>query len=144
MTNGTTPTPEQNAQSVAQLTAAVNMLVSQFIRPNTQQANANRETLDEVIDLLERHAAAIVQIDERLAQHDERLARLEEIVAEIAIKVDRNAEGLVELQRLHTENQQALQILIDEGRADRQAQREILQALNSNRQRIERLEQQAS
>ena len=38
------PTPESNARNIAALTSAVDMLVSQFIRPATQQANANRET----------------------------------------------------------------------------------------------------
>ncbi|MEO0888469.1 MAG: hypothetical protein AAFY54_21460, partial [Cyanobacteria bacterium J06648_10] len=68
MTNGTGPTPESNASDIAQLTQAISMLVSQFIRPNAQQANANRETLDRIANLLQRHAEGLLNLELRLDQ----------------------------------------------------------------------------
>ena len=60
------PTPKSNARDIAALTSAVDMLVSRFIRPATQQANANRATLDEVIELLSRHAQGLLGLEQRL------------------------------------------------------------------------------
>ena len=71
------PTPEQNAQNIAALTQAVNTLVSQFIRPAAQQANANRETLERVTDLIERHATGLLLLEERLED-------LSDIVSQVA------------------------------------------------------------
>ncbi|MEL7070585.1 MAG: hypothetical protein AAGN15_18260 [Cyanobacteria bacterium J06581_3] len=68
MTDGTGPTPESNASDIAQLTQAISMLVSQFIRPNAQQANANRETLDRIANLLQRHAEGLLNLELRLDQ----------------------------------------------------------------------------
>ena len=126
-----------NTQVVTQLSNAVDVLVTQFIQPTAQQAVANRERLGRIEDLLDRHAQAIVGIDERL---DRLVAQVEATADQTA----RNAEGISDLRILHRENQQSLQILIDEGRADRQAQREALQAILANSRRLERLEQQAS
>ena len=118
MNSSTTPTSEQNAQAIAQLTAAVDVLVTQFIRPNAQQANANRESINEVVELLNRHARAIVDIDEqqqvnaqqiaaigdRLAHFDDRLEETRQLVAknasniaQITVKQDRSAKQIVEI-----------------------------------------------
>lgn len=132
MTNGSSPTPEQNAQSIADLTtavaatnAAVNGLVSQFIRPNAQQANANRETLDEVVALLKRHAEVIAGLDIKIdqtatlvqenakaiqqitttqAEHDEWLKEIRILQAEansklaqLTVKQERNAEAVAQI-----------------------------------------------
>ncbi|NJM97342.1 MAG: hypothetical protein HC800_09335 [Phormidesmis sp. RL_2_1] len=61
-------TPESNARDIASLTQALDMVVSQFVRPSVQQANANRETLNEVIDLLSRHAQGLLSQEQRLDQ----------------------------------------------------------------------------
>lgn len=128
---------EANTRVVSQLSNAVDVLVTQFIRPTAQQAVANRARLERIEDLLDRHAQAIVDIDERL---DRLVSQVEATTNQTA----RNAEDISELRVLHRENQQSLQILIDEGRADRQAQRETLQAILANSRRLDRLEQQAS
>ena len=86
------PTPESNARNIAALTSAVNMLVSQFIRPATQQANANRETLDEVIDLLQRSAEGILSLEQRLDQMVSRLEDIEGIVAQNAQQIATTAQ----------------------------------------------------
>ena len=105
--------------------SAVDVLVSQFIRPNAQQANANRETLDQLIILAGRHAQAINNIDERLEANTQQIAanaeqiaaigdRLEQFdtpleetrqlvaqnasgIAQLTVKQDRNAEGIAQL-----------------------------------------------
>ena len=86
------PTPESNARDIAALTSAVDMLVSQFIRPATQQANANRETLDEVIELLNRHAQGLLGQEQRLDQMIDRLESIEGIVAQNAQQIATTAQ----------------------------------------------------
>ena len=58
-------TPESNARDIAALTQALGLVVSQFVQPSVQQANANRETLDEVIDLLSRHAQGLLSQEQQ-------------------------------------------------------------------------------
>ncbi|MFK8184011.1 MAG: hypothetical protein AB8B99_11605 [Phormidesmis sp.] len=101
MTNGPSPTPGQNAQNIADLTAAVaatnaavNGLVSQFIRPNAQQANTNRETLDEVIELLSRHTQGLLSLEQRLDQMVDRLESIEGIVAQNAQQQQANNQQI--------------------------------------------------
>ena len=90
--NASDPTPESNARDIAALTSAVNTLVSQFIRPATQQANANRETLDEVIDLLSRHAQGLLSLEQRLDRMADQLMSLEGIVAQNAQQIIATAQ----------------------------------------------------
>lgn len=94
MTNGPSPTPEQNAQNIADLTAAVaatnaavNGLVSQFIRPNAQQANTNRETLSTVVE-------GLLNIEQRLDQMTTGLESLESIVAQNAQQQQANNQQI--------------------------------------------------
>lgn len=86
------PTPKSNARDIAALTSAVDMLVSQFIRPAMQQANANRETLDEVIELLSRHAQGLLGQEQRLDQMVDRLESIERIVAQNAQQIATTAQ----------------------------------------------------
>lgn len=159
MTNGTDnasrPTPDSNAQQIAQLTQAVDVLVSQFIRPNAQQAVENQNSISQIIELIDRHANAIVQIDERLE-------RLEGIVEANAQQIASNAENgtrfderLEETRQLvaknssdfaqmNTETKASLDQLIEENRAFRESQQTQLAAIIGNARRIDRLEQQAS
>ncbi|MEO0516270.1 MAG: hypothetical protein AAF171_03105 [Cyanobacteria bacterium P01_A01_bin.116] len=158
MSNGTIPTPEQNTQAIAQLTAAVDVLVSQFIRPNAQQANANRESLDEVVELLNRHARAIVEIDEQqqanaqqiaatgdwLEQFDSRLDETRQLVAknasniaQLTVKQDRNAGQIAALGIAQRENATQIEAIAELTRTQ-------LAGIIGNGRRIDRLEQQAS
>lgn len=155
------PTPESNARDVAALTSAVDMLVSQFIRPATQQANANRETLDEVIELLGRHTQGLLSLEQRLEQ-------LEGVVSQIAQQqqanvqqIAQNAEAITrydqrleetrqlvaknssDFAQMNTETKASLDSLIEENRAFRESQQSQLAAIIGNARRLDRLEQQA-
>ncbi|WP_038020390.1 hypothetical protein, partial [Synechococcus sp. PCC 7335] len=73
-------TPEINARDIAALTQALEMVVSQFVRPSIQQANGNRETLNEVIDLLSRHAQGLLSQEQRVDQLTGSLESVTDIV----------------------------------------------------------------
>jgi len=150
-TNGNTPTPAQNASAIAQLTAAVNILVSQFTRPAMQQANENRETIQQLIELADRHAEAIVQIDERLERLAESLQRFDEKLDETRQLVAENASGIAQLtvkqdrnSELIEANAQQMAMLVQESQAFRESQKSQLAAIIGNGRRIDRLEQRAS
>ncbi|MEO1445346.1 MAG: hypothetical protein AAFV46_03750 [Cyanobacteria bacterium J06635_11] len=107
----TTPTLEHNAQAIAQLTEAVNVLVSQFIRPNAQQANANRESINEVVALLNRHAHAITEIDQRLeattqrtAANAEQIAANSQQIAALGERIEQFDQRLEETRALVAQN----------------------------------------
>lgn len=80
-------TPESNARDIASLTQALDMVVSQFVRPSVQQANANRETLNEVIDLLSRHAQGLLSQEQRVDQLTGSLESVRDIVAQNAQQI---------------------------------------------------------
>ena len=80
-------TPESNARDIAALTQALGMVVSQFVQPSVQQANANRETLDEVIDLLSRHAQGLLSQEQRVDQLVGLLEGVRDIVAQNAQQI---------------------------------------------------------
>ena len=170
--NAFDPTPKSNARDIAALTSAVSALVSQFIRPATQQANANRETLDEVIDLLSRHAQGLLSLEQRLDRMAEQLESLEGIVAQnaqqiaataqqqqaSAQQIAQNVEAIATYDRQLEETRQLvannasdfaqmnarMDQMLEENRAFRESQQTQLAAIIGNARRIDRLEQQAS
>ena len=162
MSNGTIPTPESNARNIAALTSAVDMLVSQFIRPAAQQANGNRETLDEVVELLSRHAEGLLTLEQRLESLSELVARTAQQQQANAQQIAQNAEAITQFDtrleetrqlvaknssdfaRMNTETKASLDRLIEENRAFRESQQTQLAAIIGNARRIDRLEQQAS
>ena len=105
-------TPEELQAAIEANTAAINMLVTQFIRPATQQAFANFERLqrleavvESTVDLQQANAQQIAdiatqqqanaqqiaantehltQIDNRLRAYDERLEETRQLVAQNA------------------------------------------------------------
>ena len=161
MSNGTIPTPESNARNIAALTSAVDMLVSQFIRPAAQQANGNRETLDEVVELLSRHAEGLLTLEQRLESLSELVARTAQQQQANAQQIAQNAEAITQFDtrleetrqlvaknssdfaRMNTETKASLDRLIEENRAFRESQQTQLAAIIGNARRIDRLEQQA-
>lgn len=96
--NASGPTPESNARDIGSLTAALDMVVSQFVRPSVQQTNANRETLDRVTELLERHATGLLTLEKRLEN-------LTDIVSDVAQRQRENAQQI-------TQNSEAVTTLI--------------------------------
>lgn len=168
----TTPTPESNAEQIAQLTGAisglntaVDVLVSQAIRPSLQQTKENQQSISQLIDLMDRHAQAIVQIDERIgrlegviasladrtAQHDQWLkearsqqAENSSLIAQIGIKQDHSAEGIRELKALVTANGNQIMANGNQIAALAETSRTQLAGIIASSRRIDRLEQQAS
>ncbi|MEL7358008.1 MAG: hypothetical protein AAFN40_15745 [Cyanobacteria bacterium J06560_6] len=172
MTNGTGPTPESNASDIAQLTQAISMLVSQFIRPNAQQANANRETLDRIANLLQGHAEGLLNLELRLdqiediarataqqqqlnaqqiAQNVESIAAFDTRLEETRQLVAKNASDIAQITvkqdrsaQLIESNAQLIESNAQEVAALAEASRTQLAAIIGNGRRIDRLEQQAS
>lgn len=166
------PPPEQNAeqiaantQAIADLNQAVNFLVSEFIRPNTQQHIQSLERLERIEVIIEAvgqrqqanaqqiasNAEAITQYDARLEQYDARLedtrALLEDtrsIVAENGSQIAQLKVAQQQVTSQQDRNAQALAELIEENRAFRESQQSQLAAIIGNGRRIDRLEQQAS
>lgn len=83
------PTPEQNARDIAALTAALNMVVSEFVRPSVQQANANREAI-------ERFTEGFLALEQRLDQITSLLEGLRNIAAQNAQQQATNAQQIAQ------------------------------------------------
>ncbi|MEO1620643.1 MAG: hypothetical protein AAFU53_06370 [Cyanobacteria bacterium J06632_3] len=166
------PTPESNAQAISALTAAVDALVSQFIRPSAQQANANRQTLETVVEgllsieqRLDQMTGTIESLADIVAQNAEQQQENNQQIKSLGTKLDqfdeqlegtrllvaKNASDIAQLAQRHRQNsslieENARQIaaLADENRAFRESQQSQLAAIIGNARRIDRLEQQAS
>ena len=166
------PTPDELQQQLTTLTSAVDALVTQFIRPNAQQALENQQTLSQVINLLDRHAQAIVDIDDRLDRisqqqeanteaiaavleqitaFDRRLEETRQLVAQNAsgiaqVKVlqQENAIGIAQLRELQQENAEAIAASTRDTEILKELMRSQLAGIIGNGRRIDRLEQQAS
>ena len=138
----TTPTPEEmmqqiaaNTQSIEQLTSAVNMLVTQFIRPNSQQAFANFERLERIEGVIETMATRMVTIVDLIQAFDERLEETRSLVAEnasriaqIDTKLDR-AAALIEANGQQIEASRAeTEARIEASRAETEARIEASRA----------------
>lgn len=162
-------TNEELQQAIAANTAAINTLVTQFIQPNAQQALENQRSIAQVIELMDRHARAIVEIDERLETNTQQITANAEQIAAIGDRLEQFDQRLEETRVLVADNgsrmaqlsvkqdqlldrvdaQQArttesLNLLIEENRAFRESQQSQLAAIIGNGRRIDRLEQQAS
>ena len=122
---------------VEQLSSTIDVLVSEFIRPATQQAFANYERLDRLESALETLVAQSLINAEQIEANQQQIASNSESITRLEAKVDDIAEAVAE-------QSQQIQVLIDEGRADRQTQREALAAILSIGSRVEILEQRAS
>ena len=155
-------TPEQNAEAIAQLTetvqqlsSAVDVLVSQFIRPNAQQALANYERLERLEGLVETMALQQQENREQIsantqqgAAFDRRLEETRELVAQNGSNIaqmgsrqeqmfERLDDHLLALARKIDSNAEQVTALAETSRTQ-------LAAIIGNGRRIERLEQQAS
>lgn len=135
---------ETNTLATRQLNESINYLVSEFIRPNTQQAFANYERLERLESALETLVAQSLVNAEQIAANPERIAANQEQIAgntENITRLEAMIEGLG--TRIADQSNQ-IQVLIDEGRVDRQNQREALAAILAVSGRVDVLEQRAS
>ncbi|MGC1306653.1 MAG: hypothetical protein WA885_05445 [Phormidesmis sp.] len=128
---------EANTVAHQALSESLGFLVSEFIRPATQQAFSNFERLERVESALETLVAQSLVNAEQIEANHHQIANNTATITRLETKVDRIADTV-------SEQTQQIQILIDEGRADRQSQREALAAIISNGNRINFLEQRAS
>ena len=85
---------EANTRTIAQVSRAIDTLVTQFIRPNAQQALSNYERIERIEAVLESNTEAIGQI--------------ESIQAENAQQVAQNTRAITALTQLSEANQQQI------------------------------------
>ena len=90
-----------------QLSNAVDVLVTQFIRPSAQQASSNFERL-------ERIEAVLAAIADQFLANEKQIAKNTEAITKLETKVDRIASTV-------KGQSQQIQVLIEENRADRLA-----------------------
>ncbi|MFK8184807.1 MAG: hypothetical protein AB8B99_15655 [Phormidesmis sp.] len=154
-------TNDELQQAIAANTTAINALVTQFILPNAQQALENQRSIAQIIDLIDRHAKAIIEIDERLAANTQQIAANAEQIAAIGERLEQFDQRLEETRELVADNSsqiaqlstkqdqalnqitESLNLLIEENKAFRESQQSQLAAVISNGRRINRLEQRA-
>lgn len=104
-------TLEELQQAIAANTAAIGALVTQFIRPNAQQALENQRSVGQMIDLMDRHTRAIIEIDERLeastqqiAANAEQIAANTQQIAAIGDRLEQFDQRLEDTRALVAEN----------------------------------------
>lgn len=163
---------EANTTAISQLSSAVDVLVTRFIRPTAQQTVANIERLERIEELLDRHAQAIVEVDFRLDRMVEQIAANAQQIAanteaitdltdslrafdlrleETRTLVAGNGSQIAVLRVVIAENGSQIDALratvaenVAEGQAMREAMQTQLSAIIGNARRIDRLEQRAS
>lgn len=145
---------EANASNIDRLTGAVDVLVSQFIRPNAQQAFSNFERLGRIEGILEViatqqqantqkiavNADMITAIGESIEAFDQRLEATRDLVAQnssaiaqLTVKQDQNANDIADLKVLVAN-------MVKENQVFRESQQSQLAAIIGNGRRIDRLE----
>ena len=152
----------QLATTVAQTNQGVNFLVTEFIRPNTQQHLQSLEQLERLEGIVEAIAQqqqtnaqqiaanteAVARLDQRLEAFDVRLEETRQIVAQngsmIAQMGTRHEQMFDRMDKRLERNDQQLAALTIECQAIAEASRTQLAAIIGNGRRIDRLEQQAS
>ncbi|MEM8502497.1 MAG: hypothetical protein AAF716_05025 [Cyanobacteria bacterium P01_D01_bin.1] len=181
---------EANTAANRQLGESIDALVSEFIRPVTQQAFANYERLERVeaalaalVNQSSLHAERLEEThrlcevnQQQIASSAENITRLESSIAggfeATQRQIDSSAENITRLEALAesnsevnrqqtdkiarlengfislnnriSEQSQQIQVLIEEGRADRQIQRETIAAILSVSNRVDVLERRSS
>lgn len=165
----TMSTPEQPAQQnaantdgIAGLNNAVNILVSEFIRPNAQQHQQSLERLERVEGIVEAiaqrleetitqqqaNARQIAQNAEGITQYRQLLEETRPLVAQNASNIAqgsaRHDQEMAEIRAAQDRNDEQIERLSTEVQAIAEASRTQLAAIIGNGRRIDRLEQQAS
>ncbi|MBE9064576.1 hypothetical protein [cf. Phormidesmis sp. LEGE 11477] len=129
---------------VEQLSGTIDVLVSEFIRPATQQAFANYERLERLESALETLVGQSLVNAEQIEANQQQIASNTAQIEANQRQIASNTESITRLEATVNDQSQQIQVLIEEGRADRQAQREALAAILSIGGRVETLEQRAS
>ena len=145
-------------RSNEQLNQALNFLVSEFIRPNTQQHLQSMERLERLESIVESVAAQQQASAEQIAANAQQIAsnaeainlfdsRLEETrqlvaqnssqIAQLSVKQERNADQIAANAQQIAANAQQVEALAETSRSQ-------LAGIIGNGRRIDRLEQQAS
>lgn len=145
---------EANASNIDRLTSAVDILVSQFIRPNAQQAFSNFERLGRIEGVLEAIATqqqantqkiavnadmftaigeSIEAFDQRLEATRDLVAQNSSAIAQLTVKQDQNVNDIADLKVLVAN-------MVKENQAFRESQQSQLAAIIGNGRRIDRLE----
>lgn len=124
-------------ERIEALNQALNFLTTEFIRSSAQQARANYERLERIEAVVAENAQSISRIDSLIEANQRQIAANTENITRLETKVNNLAETVCGQSN-------RIPILIDEGRADRQAQREALAAIINNSNRIEILERRVS
>ncbi|MEN8443375.1 MAG: hypothetical protein ABG776_00015 [Cyanobacteria bacterium J06555_13] len=154
-------TPEELQQQIAALTIVLDTVVTQFVRPSAQQSLEHQQSIAQLISLLDRHAQAMVGIDERLDRVAEQQAVNTEAIAAAIERmtafdgrledtrqlVAQNASNAAQNEARHSaamDHIDAQQRRLGEEVAIAEATRTQLAAIIGNGRRIDRLEQQAS
>ena len=133
---------EASSQTIERLSNTIDVLVTEFIRPATQQAFANFERLERIESALEAIVEQSLVNEQQIASNAEAMNRLQSTTS----------ESLDNLSARVSEQSQQIQILIEENRADRQTIRadresnerlfsEALAAIVANGSRISVIEQ---
>jgi Mg/Co/Ni transporter MgtE len=127
------------SKGIAQLSNAVDVLVSQFIRPNAQQALANYERIERIEGVAERNVEAIASLASSSEANRQAIASLtalsEANQQQIAANAEANAQSqgrLTRIEDITAENGRQIDILIAEGRVDRQNTRDAIASLTAS------------
>ena len=99
--------------AIEQLNSTINVLVTEFIRPNAQQARANFERLERIESTLDRAAAQTVANAEQLSTNEQQIANNAEAIAGTRQLVQANAEAIAT-------NEQRFEVMRGDVNADRQ------------------------
>ena len=129
---------------VERLSGTIDVLVTEFIRPATQQAYANYERLERLESALETLVGQSLVNAEQIEANQRQIASNTEQIEANQRQIASNTESITRLEATVNDQSQQIQVLIEEGRADRQTQREALAAILSVSGRVDVLEQRAS
>lgn len=133
-----------------------------------QQANANRETLDRVTEILEHHATGLLTLEQwlegiadivadtaqqqsanaqQIAHNAEAITVFSGRSAQFDIKLEETrqlvAKNSSDIAQMNTETKASIDRLVEENRAFRELQQSQLAAIIGNARRLDRLDQQA-
>lgn len=105
--------------SIEDLTNALDVLVTQFIRPTAQQASANFERLERIESALEQVVTLMLSNEQQIAANTDQIAAN-------ASQIAQNAEAITRLEIVTTENAQTVsrlerlfETMLQENRSDR-------------------------
>ena len=115
--------------SIEALNQSLNFLVTEFIRPNAQQTNANRLDLQALDERLEQVAAMQAEAAQQQAIIDRQLQANAEQSAANEQQIAANAEAIAALREASQESDTRFNILIQEMRSDRRATQQATRAL---------------